>query len=77
MVVRLTSLDASTEGRVPNLNTRAVSTGVVAVVVVLLASVVLVGAGVVQPVGLGRTEFASAVAGTPAGTVTASGTKRE
>jgi hypothetical protein len=53
---------------VPNLNTRAVSMGVVAVVVVLLAAVVLVGAGVIRPFGLGRSEFASAVASTPAGT---------
>ena len=52
----------------PNLNTRAVSMGVVAVGVVLLAAVVLVGAGVIGPFGLGRTEFASAVAGAPAGT---------
>ena len=52
----------------PNLNTRAVSMGAVAVGVVLLATVVLVGAGVIRPFGLGRTEFASAVAGAPAGT---------
>ena len=52
----------------PNLNTRGVTVGVVAVGVLLVGVVVLVGAGVIRPFGLGRSEFASAVAGAPAGT---------
>ena len=52
----------------PDLNTRAVGVGVVAVGVVLLAAVVLVGAGVIHPFGPGRADFATAVASTPAGT---------